>query len=264
MRFIAVALPPNLPKKWSKVYAGRTTALAGKATHKLRAEFLTKNTSWGRLKSWLANLSHMKCWYCEAYSRRSPFDVDHFRPKLGVTVDGQPLAGGFGYYWLAYEWWNFRLSCQRCNRPEKIDRTTRRGKWNEFPIESEHMRCAPTSITVDQETPRFLDPCVQSDCDLLAYGIDGEVKPAKPPGTWEHERARYTIEQLGFNDWNVPEDRKKDWQGISLLVKLAGEAPPPEVTTHVSRFLDQDQEYSRFFRSVVGTHRDKQWIEALL
>lgn len=264
MRFIAVALPPNLPKKWSKLYAGRTTALAGKATHELRAAYFRKSASWGVLKSWLSKLSHEKCWYCEAKSSRAPFDVDHFRPKLGVTVDGQPLPGGFGYYWLAYEWWNFRLSCQRCNRPEKTNPNTRRGKWNEFPIGSEHTRCAPVSITVDQEAPRFLDPCVESDCELLAYGIDGEVKPAGKPGTWEFERARYTIEQLGFNDWNVPEDRKKDWQGISLLVKLAGEAPPPEVMTHVSRYLDQDQEYSRFFRSVVGTHRDKQWIEALL
>lgn len=264
MRFIAVALPPNLPKKWSKIYAGRTTALAGKATHELRAAYLKKNASWGRLKLWLSKLGHEKCWYCEAKSRRSPFDVDHFRPKLGVTVDGKPLLGDFGYYWLAYEWWNFRLSCQRCNRPEKIDQSTRRGKWNEFPIESEHTRCAPPSITVDQEAPRFLDPCAQSDCGLLAYGIDGEVKPAKPSGTWEHERARYTIEQLGFNDWNVPEDRRKAWQGLSLLVELVGDVPPPEVEAHVSSYIKENHEYSRFFRSVVGSHRDKQWIEAIL
>jgi uncharacterized protein (TIGR02646 family) len=261
VRFIGVALPPNLPEKWSKIYAGRTTALAGKATHKLRAEYFKKNASWGRLKTWLSNLSHKKCWYCEAYSRRSPFDVDHFRPKLGVTVDGHPLAGGFGYYWLAYEWWNFRLSCQRCNRPEKIDQTTRRGKWNEFPIESEDTRCAPTSIAVDQEVPRLLDPCVQSDCDLLAYGIDGEVKPAMAPGTWEHERARYTIEQLGFNDWYVPEDRKKDWQTLALVIE---HVPPAVAEACVLQRLSPDQEYSRFFRSVIGTHRDKPWIDALL
>jgi len=51
---------------------------------------------------------------------------------------------------------------------------------------------------------------------------------------------------------------------LSLLVKLAGDVPAPEVETYVSRYLDQDQEYSRFFRSAVGTHRDKQWVEALL
>jgi 5-methylcytosine-specific restriction endonuclease McrA len=156
MRFIDIALPPNLPKKWSKIYVRRTTALGQITSNIQRTTYFTKNASWGLLKSWLSNLSHKKCWYCEANSRRSPFDVDHFRPKLGVTVDSQPLMDGFGYYWLAYEWWNFRLSCQRCNRPEKIDQTTRRGKWNEFPIESEHTRCAPISITVDQEAPRFL------------------------------------------------------------------------------------------------------------
>lgn len=264
MRFIAVVLPPNLPKGWSKVYTGRVNALSGKATHKLRAEYLQKHASWGRLKSWLSNLSGEKCWYCEAKSPRSPFDVDHFRPKLGVTIDGQPLSGGFGYYWIAYEWWNFRLSCQRCNRPEKIDPVTRRGKWNEFPIQSEGTRCTPIVLTIDQEAPRFLDPCVQADCDLLAYGIDGEVKPSSAPGTWEYERANYTIQQLGLNDWNVPEDRKKDWQGLSLLVRAVGNAPSAEVEAHVGQFLEEKQEYSRFFRSAIGTYRDRPWIEALL
>jgi uncharacterized protein (TIGR02646 family) len=264
VKFIAVAVPPNLPKGWSKIYSGRVNALAGKATQEARAAYLRKHASWVRLKKWLSELSIEKCWYCEAHSRRSPFDVDHFRPKLGITVDGQPLPNDFGYYWMAYEWWNFRLSCQRCNRPENIDRVTRRGKWNEFPIQSENARCTPTVITVNQEAPRFLDPCIQADCELLAHGIDGEVRPSSAPGTWEYERARYTIDQLGLNDWNVPEDRKKDWQGLSLLLKYAGSAPPADVAAHVSRYLDDDQEYSCFFRSAIGTHRDKQWIEALL
>jgi hypothetical protein len=119
-------------------------------------------------------------------------------------------------------------------------------------------------MTIHQEAPRFLDPCVQADCDLLAYGIDGEVKPSGTPGTWEHERARYTIDQFGLNDWNVPEDRRTNWQGLSLLVKLAGNAPSADVEAHIRRFLNEAQEYSRFFRSAIGTHRDKQWIEALL
>lgn len=264
MRFISISLPPHLPKKWSKLYAGRTAALSKKVDHKQRAEYLKKNTSWNRLKSWLSHLSHEKCWYCEAKSPRSPFDVDHFRPKLGVTVDGKALPGDFGYYWLAYEWWNFRLSCQRCNRPEKVNRTTRLGKWNEFPIESEHTRCAPTSIAVHQEAPRFLDPCVQSDCELLAYGIDGEVKPARPHGTWEHERARYTVEQLGLNDWNTPEHRRRNWQTLSLLIEYPEAEKNPELIKIVGSYLGADQEYSRFFRSAVGAYRDKGWIEALL
>lgn len=233
-------------------------------THKFRSEYLRKNPSWGLLKTWLSQLSHKKCWYCEAKSRRAPFDVDHFRPKLAVTVDGHPLSGVYGYYWMAYEWWNFRLSCQRCNRPEKIDKNTLRGKWNEFPVQSEDTRCTSAVINVNQEAPRFLDPCVKDDCELLAYGIDGEAKPSNVPGTWEHERARYTIEQLGLNDWNVPEDRKKDGQLLSQLVKLAGDAPCEEVKEQVERFLEEDQEYASFFRSAIGTHRDKHWIDALL
>jgi hypothetical protein len=38
------------------------------------------------------------------------------------------------------EWWNFRLSCQRCNRPEKDENGVLRGKANEFPVHDEANR----------------------------------------------------------------------------------------------------------------------------
>ncbi|MCK8458309.1 hypothetical protein [Sphingomonas faeni] len=264
MKFITVALPPNLPKRWTKIYQGRVSALSGKVTYKLRSNYLRRNASWNLLKPWLSNLSHGKCWYCEAKSPRSPFDVDHFRPKLAVTIDGKSLGPEFGYYWLSYEWWNFRLSCQRCNRPERIDQQTLRGKWNEFPIQFEDSRSAPVDMAVEHEAPRFLDPMVEADCQLLAYGIDGEVKPSGDIGTWEYQRAKYTIDQLGLNDWNVPEDRRKEWQGLAIIVSLFGDHPPNHIKDHVNRYLQDDQEYSCFFRSAIGTHRDKQWIEAIL
>lgn len=264
MKFIPVALPPHLPKGWSKLYSGRIAAMSTKVSHAQRTEYLRKYPSWGRLKAWLSALSYDKCWYCEAKSWRAPLDVDHFRPKLAVTVDGQPLLANLGYYWVAYEWWNFRLSCQRCNRPEKIDRMTRRGKWNEFPLQDEANRRLPSAVTFHEETPRLLDPCVSADCALLAYGVDGEVKASAASGTWDHERADYTINLLGMNDWNIPEERKKCWQGLSLLVKAAGNAPTPQIESHIRQYLKEEQEYLAFFRSAIGTLRDNAWIDAML
>lgn len=262
MIFIQIPLPPNLPQKWPKISQARITAVNAIALHDLRSTYIKKHNSWGLLKKWLANASGHKCWYCEAGSARAPFDVDHFRPKLGITVDGSVLAGHTGYYWLAYEWWNFRLSCQRCNRPEKNDADVLHGKANEFPIRDEVNRCLLPTGPLGTEFPRLLDPCVQSDCKLLAHGIDGEVKPAAPTGTWDYQRARYTIDRLGFNEWNVPETKKNSWRLLEDLIRLAGNQP--SVVTHLQEHLSNDHEYSSFFRSAIGTHRDKAWVEILL
>lgn len=264
MRFIHIPLPPHLPKRWPNICAGRIAKVDALATQHLRSKYIKSIGSWSLLKKWLANASGHKCWYCEAKSTRAPFDVDHFRPKLGITVDGIKLVGHDGYYWLAYEWWNFRLSCQRCNRPEKDDGDTLHGKANEFPIRDETQRCALPTGSLETELPRLLDPCVKADCELLAHGIDGEVKPVAPHDSWEYQRARYTIDRLGFNEWNTPEDKRGRWQTLATLLNVVGDTANPGVIAEINKYLSLDHEYSSFFRSAIGTHRDKAWVEALL
>lgn len=264
MRFIQIPQPPNFPARWPKVYASRSAQFNALATHDLRSAYVKKNGSWGLLKRWLSKISVDKCWYCEAKSSRAPFDVDHFRPKLSITVDGIKLAGHEGYYWLAYEWQNFRLSCQRCNRPEKDDAAILHGKASEFPIQDETQRCFLPGDNSNAEFPRLLDPCREADCTLLAHGIDGEVKPVAQHGSWDFHRARYTIDRLGFNEWNTPEDKRSRWQTLATLIAVAGNTANPAVAAELSKYISNDHEYSSFFRSAIGTHRDKAWVEALL
>lgn len=262
MRFIAILSSSSLPVRWPALNAGRVAKVLSFATPALRSEYIKRNPSWGLLKSLLAKASDQKCWYCEAKSSRAPLDVDHFRPKLAVTVDGDKLASHYGYYWLAYEWSNFRLSCQRCNRPERDDQEDLYGKANEFPLQDETQRCCSPRSPLAAEMPRLLDPCVPADCELLAHGIDGEVKPVAPTGTWNHQRATYSIDQLGLNHWNAPETKKKTWRLLDDLIRLAGNHP--DVVERLREHLSTAQEYSSFFRSAIGTHRDKAWLEALL
>src|SRR4051812_36358022 len=54
-----------------------------------------------------------KCAYCEhRYDAGAPCDVEHYRPKGGVEIDGD-LTEPF-YYWLAAEWTNLLPSCADC------------------------------------------------------------------------------------------------------------------------------------------------------
>lgn len=105
---------------------------------------------------------------------------------------------------------------------------------------------------------------MQADCELLAHGIDGEIKPVAPDGTWEYTRARYTIDQLGFNEWNTPEDKRSRWQTLATLLAVVGNTSNPAVISEINKHLSHDHEYASFFRSAIGTHRDKAWVEALL
>ncbi|WP_413123056.1 hypothetical protein [Burkholderia orbicola] len=88
------------------------------------------------------------------------------------------------------------------------------------------------------------------------------MKPLALAGTWDNQRAQYTIDRLGFNDWNTPETKKGAWRLLDDLIRIAGNHPA--VVARLQEHLSMDHEYSSFFRSAIGAHRDKAWVEALL
>jgi len=57
------------------------------------------------------------CIYCGADIDEAGIDVEHFRPK--GNVDDDETHGG--YWWLAYEFSNYLLSCIICNQRNKRD-----------------------------------------------------------------------------------------------------------------------------------------------
>jgi hypothetical protein len=136
------------------------------------------------------------------------------------------------------------------------------GKANEFPLVDEATRCSLPTANLANEAPRLLDPCHKDDCELLAHGTDGELKPRSPGDSLEYHRAEYTIRQLGLNGFNAPENKKKVWRTLDALIRLAGNNP--EVVNQLQEHLSDSHEYSSYFKSAIGTHRDKLWVEALL
>ena len=68
----------------------------------------------------LNKMYYFKCAYCESIEYKP--EVEHYRPKKGVTEDNTH----HGYYWLCYEWTNLLPSCHSCN--------TETGKRDQFPI----------------------------------------------------------------------------------------------------------------------------------
>lgn len=107
-----------------------------------------------QVKIALIAMQHGKCAYCEGdFLAFSYGDTEHQRPKaFSQQAAGAPIIRP-GYYWLAYDWLNLVLSCERCNRSRKR---------NLFPLRNPGARAtAPAGVAAEQ--PLLLDPTGEDD-----------------------------------------------------------------------------------------------------
>jgi uncharacterized protein (TIGR02646 family) len=138
-----------------------------------RAELINSyRPRWVALREAFDAYSHGKCWYIECKNPGTDDDVDHFRPKLGVKEEPDHP----GYYWLAFDWRNMRLSCHRANRPRINPETDiTGGKAEHFPLVSPSIRARSPADDLTREIPALLDPTNPVDPILLSFKPNGEV-----------------------------------------------------------------------------------------
>lgn len=141
---------------------------------------------WSEYKPVLARAQHGKCGYCERDVTTHGGDVDHFRPKAGLDElpsdphdrgREEPFTGRIasprrvsricdrGYPWLAYEWTNYVVACERCNRA-----------WKRclFPVAETPRPLPPAPDQV--ETPLLLDPLGDDDPEQhIEFTLEGGV-----------------------------------------------------------------------------------------
>jgi uncharacterized protein (TIGR02646 family) len=204
MRYISyIDLDPDLidfPENWlndAKEALDKVTS--GEAT----IESLSR--VWTDLKPALEKLIGKKCWYCEVIQSRSDKEIEHFRPKKRVW---QVTPKHDGYFWLAFDYKNFRYSCQYCNKRRK-DVVNNRvgGKGNFFPLASEEKR-ARVSGDERYETPILLDPCVEEDVKLLDFDDAGNPCPTALASIFEQERVKISIRLYHLDHSDLVEERK--------------------------------------------------------
>jgi uncharacterized protein (TIGR02646 family) len=138
-----------------------------------RAEIIGKHQpKWTALREIFERTSFDKCWYTECKNPGADNDIDHFRPKLGVREDDQHP----GYYWLAFDWKNMRLSCQRANRPRRDPHSKEvGGKSDHFPLLSGGVRANAPGDNLAAEHPALLDPTNPADAAILSFKPNGEI-----------------------------------------------------------------------------------------
>lgn len=166
-----------------------------------------KKRHWSALKPWLQALSSGKCWFSEVRELFSHYDVEHFRPKKEANADGQPERDG--YWWLAFDYMNFRLCGNVGNR--------KKGGW--FPLK-EGSKCSTYSHRCeDEEAAYLLDPIDAGDVTLLAFDEEGKAVPVPGASEWQCKRVSESVRRLKLDE-HVPlaEARRRTWQNVTRLI----------------------------------------------
>jgi uncharacterized protein (TIGR02646 family) len=137
---------------------------------KARAKSInTQSDVWSYAGKILREAMHGKCWYCETYESRSDMPVDHFRPKNSVVECNGKHSG---YWWLAFEWTNYRFSCTYCNS-RRSGCGTSGGKQDHFPLLDPDTRAWTEVDDLGKEMLELLDPCDPDDPKLLVFAESG-------------------------------------------------------------------------------------------
>jgi uncharacterized protein (TIGR02646 family) len=209
-----------------------------------------------------------KCAYCECrFEAQQPGDVEHFRPKSLVAVegaDGKVVVIKEVYFWLAAEWTNLLPSCADCNRPRKHELregSGRRvmGKANWFPVHPERRR-ARTARSVAKEPYQLLDPCVDDPGAHLRFDTDGTIEPAGPDAA-ARRRGEMTIKYCALARLELTQERYKrgievEYAATNLLASI--QANDSAAVVRHARFLATmlapDAAYSAFARAVATHH----------
>ena len=163
---------------------------------------------WGNLKTDLLALSHGKCWYSETRDVYSYRHVDHYRPKNEVKDADGSVRDPDGYWWLAFDWRNYRISGSVGN--------TFKGSF--FPLRPYSSPATANHRVVEDEQPMFLDPTDADDYLLLAFDEHGVPAARSGIGAWEKARVDFTIERMKLDFGPLVDERKQVWQRCVRLI----------------------------------------------
>jgi hypothetical protein len=160
------------------------------------------------LLEFLKKQSNNKCWYTEVKFAADYPQVEHFRPKSCARDENWKLCHE-GYWWLAFDIENYRLSKPM---PNVV-------KGTYFPLRKRRFAALEPTDSIENEDALFIDPIVDEDCQLIAFNRLGAPEPIKEPTVdldeWDLKRIEFSIKRYRLDDKDLCDLRKALWQSIS-------------------------------------------------
>lgn len=249
MRRVIICGTP--PQDWIDDAQAVTDQLRTATTKAEREEIIDKKQGlWrdDRIRDWLLKQFNNKCWYTEAYESISSIHVDHYRPKGRVRdLDGKEHDG---YWWLAFNWKNYRICGQLINIK----------KSDIFPMtEGSRATSKDGELLLKLEAPVIIDPREEAT-RLISYEKDEDACIAIPSADIsdrERLRAEKTIEFLGLNRLTrLNQKRANFWDDcLMAIADYKGGAEDPQAIRLVNqasaiKVLKKKVTYEEEFSSV--------------
>ncbi len=190
-----------------------------------RSQYFNTQRDWNDFQQAMMNLYGLKCWYSEAPIGAGDFHIDHYRPKNRSRQYDTGVLKENGYWWLAYNWKNFRLSGGLCNLRRKdrlnpIDEV--KGKGDYFPLDLDEGKLAEDCKSYRCELPVLLDPVDEYDVGLLSFDRNGEILPFGSDK--EQERAKWSIMLYHLDLEQLNRQRAEVWNDCKFYIEEGNEA----------------------------------------
>ena len=241
---------------------------------------------WSQAKYYFRLHSHDKCWYCETSTSGFTGDIDHYRPKGRVAESPSHQ----GYWWLAFEWRNWRFVCRYCNSLNKDPETGRvGGKADHFPLlhgEAQRITSPDDYEYYEEllcEDPKLLDPTEPGDSDLITFTSEGLPIPVEQDTRLDkYERARASIEIYHLDSTRLKNRRKQVFANVKGYIEEYRRSMRKWEKEHdhfaydrarkaarkLGRMIAKDAEYSMttiaYLQDYFQRHPDCTWITTLL
>lgn len=179
-------------------------------------KFSFDNSIYGHfsVKELLIKIQHDKCCFCERkISAGEPGHIEHYRPKGGYKIQEKSKLFKPGYYWLAYDFDNLFLSCNRCNTSYKK---------NFFPLVNETKRALNHSFIIEDEDPLIINPSIDPSPHLI---FNKEI--LKPKN--KSEKGKETITRTGLNRKALADERLSHLKPLEILALVARGGGPESI-----------------------------------
>jgi len=191
--FEKISDPEDFDKKLRKANVERDKILKDYSAHpNKKLEF--KSSVYGAFKPFLMDMHNEKCAYCESRIETEYGAVEHYRPKGKIVNPMNNKAEDHpGYYWKAFDWDNFLLSCTKCNTGFKR---------NYFPVSGS--RATKPADNLKNEHPLILNPRSENPNAHISLDDSGNVKTINNSAA-----GTTTIKLMSLNRENLIENRRR-------------------------------------------------------
>lgn len=218
-----------------------------------RSKHWSRNNIWSELYPALSTLSGNKCWYSEAPESSSEWEIEHYRPKAESKDENGAVIRDDGYWWLSYNWQNFRLAGSLVNKLRK-DRFENEsdvyGKGNYFPLENNKNVANPEDTSCDSEQPLLIDPIKPRDVTLISFDKNGEPYPTynEDDSPFYNKKAILSIKYYGLQHSPLSRGRRKIWSNCETVVNSAHNYIKNNINDLVRREEKIDECYLQLYK----------------